>query len=174
MRFILILFASSILIIAIVATQIKQNDLIEETKVETRTQNVAKDTLVLNTDEENVNISDSTINIYPTVSPTLAPTEEQKNDISFLDNFIYPNSVSVSRDSENIFITSSDSHEEIAEWYKNVINLQNMSARSFVTTNTNGKIINKLAGAGNDKSVEIQITKDEDINNVEIIVTVGL
>ena len=36
----------------------------------------------------------------------------------------------------------------------------NMKAKSFVTTNTNGNILNKLVGAGNGLKVKIQIEKD--------------
>jgi len=56
---------------------------------------------------------------------------------------------------------SSDNPTSITNWYKDRIVAQGMTTTAFVQTNTNGQVLNKLAGANNLHKVAVEISKSE-------------
>ncbi|HZJ18716.1 MAG TPA: hypothetical protein VFD45_03825 [Patescibacteria group bacterium] len=46
-----------------------------------------------------------------------------------------------------------------------------MNAVSFVSTNTNGNVLNKLSGVGTGQNVTIEITKSDNDQQVRISIT---
>lgn len=105
-----------------------------------------------------------TSTIKPTTTPTSSPTSAQSSLISF----VYPGSKSLGGDS----YSSSDDPEVITNWYKEKINSQGYSSKSFVTTKTNDKVLNKLSAAKNNKNILIEISREN--KNSESIITILL
>lgn len=81
----------------------------------------------------------------------------------------YPNSVQISQNESTIY-ESSDDADKITNWYKDKIKSMNMRVKSFVTTKTNGNILNKLVGADGKKEIKVEITKKDDDQKVTITV----
>lgn len=131
----------------------------------------------------------STINASPkaTSSPTASPTQNPSPKTSPRDNnllfessegkssprpnndsgFIYPNSKQISVGKE-IVLESNDDPKVITEWYKEKIRQEKMNAKSFVQTNTNGKVLNKLVGSNGQREISVEITKENDKSEVTI------
>lgn len=65
---------------------------------------------------------------------------------------------------------SSDSPQVITDWYKNKIKTLNLNATSFVQTNTNNNVLNKLVAANGSTKVAIEITKDASSSQTSISV----
>lgn len=95
---------------------------------------------------------------------TKKPTSGQS-----IDKFLYPGSVVVKSEASSLFLRSLDDSEKITDWYKSKIKSEDLSATSFVNTNTNGKVLNKLVADGV-YHVEVEVSKDRD-SQVEITVT---
>lgn len=98
--------------------------------------------------------------VIPSPNPTSSnnPTPIPNTNTSS-NAFIYPNSIQISSSGEVVTLESSDSPSVITDWYKNKIKEQGMKTTSFVTTSTNGNVLNKLAGASSTQNVQITITK---------------
>lgn len=105
-----------------------------------------------------------TIIVKPTSIPTNPPTINQNSD----ESFVYPGSRSMGGNS----YTSSDDPDKITNWYKEKINSQGYSSKSFVTTKTNEKVLNKLSAAKNNKNILIEISRAN--QNSESVITILL
>jgi hypothetical protein len=68
--------------------------------------------------------------------------------------------------------TSSDEPDKITEWYKLKINSDGFNVKSFIKTNSNNKILNKLSGAKNNQNISIEITREPNTNVVNITVSI--
>ncbi len=101
---------------------------------------------------------------------TLEPTKTTSSSAIDSQTFIYPGAKVIST-SGKVTLESTDSPNTITDWYKNKIKEQGMNTTSFVTTSTNGKILNKLAGANTNKNVEIEITKESNESTVHITIS---
>lgn len=99
-------------------------------------------------------------------SPTPNPTTNNSNS-----DWRYPNSTVVSGSGNNITLTSSADPSAITDWYKQKIQSLGMNTRSFVTTNSNNNVLNKLAAAGNSGSINIEIKRNSGESNTTIIVS---
>lgn len=99
---------------------------------------------------------------------TPAPTLKQNQTSLDFQTFIYPGSQKIN---ETMY-EHSDNPEVITDWYKNKIRESNMSSKSFVQTNTNGNILNKLAGSDGKTSIQVQIEK-RGSSNTKIFLTVS-
>src|SRR4030042_3716946 len=59
----------------------------------------------------------------------------------------------------SLIIKSTDDTKTITNWYKEKIKSEGMNINTFVETNTNNNILNKLVGATGQKELRIEITK---------------
>ena len=105
----------------------------------------------------------------PTSTPT--PTNKPNPQPQTVTDFQYPNSNVVSINGNTTIFESTDDPKKITNWYKDKIKSMGMNATSFVQTNTNGNILNKLVGANGNRKVEIEITKQNNQPTVKISVT---
>lgn len=104
------------------------------------------------------------VTVVPTVNltPTSTPTP--------LNSFKYPNSTQISNGVE-LILQSFDNPQTITDWYKNIITGNGLKTTSFIQTNTNGEILNKLVGANNNSEVRVEISKQANQAVVTIKVT---
>ncbi len=86
-----------------------------------------------------------------------------------LASFQYPGSQTVETSTTMLVLYSNDSPSAITDWYQGQIESRGMNTKSFVKTNSNGSILNKLAGAGNG-AVAIEISAQEGSSPTKIIV----
>lgn len=103
----------------------------------------------------------------PVNSPTPSIFTSPKNEIS---DFVYPNSKINSQNNDSLNLESSDSPQTITDWYKNKIQGLGMSAKSFIQTNTNGNVLNKLVASNGRQETSVEITKSSGQNSVIISV----
>ena len=120
------------------------------------------------------NSADAIPTSAPSQSPTLIPSTStpvpsaQKN----ISAFVYPGSIILNQSEDKMTLQSTDDPQAITNWYKEKLISLNMKAKSFVTTNTNGNILNKLVGAGNGLKVKIQIEKDNTSSTTAINISI--
>lgn len=112
--------------------------------------------------EEKLQI-DKEVIITPT--PTHEPTKPKT-----IPRLIYPNARITTESEHGYSLESTDSAEQITDWYKSYIQNNQMNTTSFVTTNTNANVLNKLAGAGNGKEITVEISRqaNEAITKIRI------
>lgn len=101
------------------------------------------------------------------ISHTPSPTTHSTNPNPSL-SVVYPGSQVISESSEEVVLESTDDTTQITNWYKDLIKSNDMNAVSFVTTNTNGNYLNKLAGADSTKKIEVEIERKEGQNVTKI------
>ena len=97
--------------------------------------------------------------------PKVIPKEVNNN------KYIYTNGTVVINTTSNIKIESEASPDDITLFYKNLFKKNNSKVKSFVTTKTNGNILNKLVGIIDGKTITIEIKKDSDSKTVYITLT---
>lgn len=83
----------------------------------------------------------------------------------------YPNAIQTSSSGNTLSLESQDDPDAITQWYKEKIQSLGMNSKSFVTTKTNGNILNKLVGANGTREVQVEITKQNDESTVHITIT---
>lgn len=93
--------------------------------------------------------------------PQNNPTPTTKPEGNNNNGFIYPGATLKSNSSGNLILESNDSPDTITDWYKNEIKNQGVNVTSFVTTKTNGNVLNKLAGANGEKEINVEIERKE-------------
>lgn len=98
---------------------------------------------------------------------TSTPTPSSGINIS---NFIYPGSAILNRSRDELTLQNTDDPQVITNWYKEKIINTGMNTRSFVQTNTNGNILNKLAGAKSGFKIIVEISKKSSEEKVKISV----
>lgn len=109
--------------------------------------------------------------VIPTVLPTSIPTPPPVK--TNINSFIYPNSVKISIDASSVILQSSDNPQIITNWYKEKITSMGMNAKSFVQTNTNGNVLNKLVAANSDLKVSVTISRKNNQSSAEITVSIN-
>jgi len=108
----------------------------------------------------------------PSTSVTIIQEDNSQSTSSFsLESFKYPNASIVSDSSDSIMMKTPENAQTVTTWYKSRINSFGMNVTSFVTTNTNDTILNKLAGAGSEGEVSVAISKSPTDNEVTIEVS---
>lgn len=104
----------------------------------------------------------------PTTTPTpTAPSQNTTNN----SNWVYPGATINNQGSGSLSLSSTDNPTTITNWYKDKIKSSGGSTTSFVTTNTNDNVLNKLAGAGGSTNVQVEIKKDSGSASTTINVT---
>lgn len=99
----------------------------------------------------------------PQPSPTTStPTVNNSAPIQ------YPGSIRV----DNNVYTSTDDPDTITGWYKERIKAMNMNVKNFVSTKTNGNVLNKLEGVSGKSSIKVEITKSSDNSIVKIVIEI--
>lgn len=86
-----------------------------------------------------------------------------------ISSFQYPGSTVQESSGNRMVMESGDSAERVTTWYQDKIQGMGMSAKSFVKTNSNGSILNKLAAGGNG-SVSVEISAQEGAHLTKIVV----
>lgn len=104
------------------------------------------------------------------LSPTLTSASSSQKNIR---SFIYPGSTILNQSGDEITLQSTDDPQAITNWYKEKITSMGMNTKSFVQTNTNGNVLNKLAGSDGEHKVEIKISKKNNESAVEISVSIN-
>lgn len=106
----------------------------------------------------------------PTEKPTHTPVPTNFSIDSSLSAFHYPGAAVLSSSSTYLELTNSDSSEKITNWYKDKITKLGMNTKSFVTTSTNGTIVNKLVAADGSTEIRVDITKSsgENITTIKV------
>jgi hypothetical protein len=97
--------------------------------------------------------------IKPTTAPTVAATSDINSDSSNIDRFIYPGATINSKSQTTASLTSSADPGAITSWYKDKLSSLGFNATSFVTTNSNNNVLNKLVVAKNSQEVRVDIKK---------------
>ncbi len=111
----------------------------------------------------------------PTSTPTLpvstttplTPKPQETN----INEYTYPGSVIISANGPTMKLTSSDDPDMITQWYKEKIKNAGMNVSNFVTTKTNGNVLNKLSAADGMVEIRVEIIKQASESKVEISVT---
>lgn len=91
--------------------------------------------------------------------------------ISNSSELVYPGATD--SNSDGATFESFDDVSLITDWYKDKIQSLNMSTTSFIQTNTNGNILNRMIGSDGKKEIEIEISKRRDQEEVQIILNVN-
>ncbi len=112
----------------------------------------------------------------PTPTPTLIPTSTRSTSAPTpssqrnMSSFVYPGSIILNQSEKEMTLQSLDDPTSITNWYKEKIVSLNMNAKSFVATNTNGNVLNKLVGAKSGFKVSVEVSKKSNESVVEISV----
>ena len=108
------------------------------------------------------------ISIPTSIPSTSTPIPSSQINMS---SFVYPGSIILNQSGDEMTLQSTDDPQAITNWYKEKITGMGMNAKSFVQTNTNGNVLNKLIGAKAGFKVKIQIEKNSSSNITEIKVS---
>lgn len=124
------------------------------------------------------------IGVSPTVTQVLSnpttvfqqiitsPVQPSQQNVD-IGNFIYLNSSVLSNNTTSVTLDSTDSPQSITDWYKNKISQTGMNTTSFITTNTNDNVSNKLIATGKSKQIQVEINKSSADSHVKISVTIS-
>lgn len=101
----------------------------------------------------------------PTVTPTPTATTDRvlnqtngSSSAKTISDYIYPGARVVSQADNQMVLSSQDDVNKITDWYKQ--NLEGMNNKSYVNTNTNGEVLNKLlANQTGNYQVSVEISK---------------
>ena len=99
----------------------------------------------------------------PKSSPSSTPAS---NSQPAAGDWIYPNSTQLEANKWR----SSDDPQVITNWYKSKIEALGMNAKSFVQTNTNGQVLNKLVAANGNSKISVEISKSSADSQTSILV----
>ena len=111
---------------------------------------------------KNIESNNTTIRAMPYISPS------EPNEI--ISNLYYPGASVIGKTDGKIILESSDDPKKITDWYKQKIAVE-MNVKSFVTTTTNGEVLNKLLGADGNKEIRVEITKKSNEQKVIVMVS---
>lgn len=106
------------------------------------------------------------------IKNTPTPTQEVKQVQGISDTWFYPGAQQIGVSGATIILQSYDDITQITNWYKDKIKASGMNAISFVTTKTNGDVLNKLSGAGAGQDVTVEITKSNSDQQIKISITI--
>ena len=112
---------------------------------------------------------------YPTFSEqveTEVLSESDEMDVTGEDDTsaITPTETITNQTNSTLSLESTDSPEDITDWYKNTINTIGMNVTSFVVTSTNDVVLNKLSAANSEMKIEVTIKNEStSITTIEVI-----
>jgi hypothetical protein len=114
-----------------------------------------------------------TITLEPSETKVPSITPIQQNDSA--KSVIYPNAIHIIETGNTISFQTTDDTDTVSNWYKNLIISFHMNTQTFIKTNTNGNILNKLVGVnGNEKQLRVEISKGSTMSVTSVIVTFNL
>lgn len=108
-----------------------------------------------------------TPSLQPTQTPSKSPTAQTFN----LEGFKYPSSKQISCLENYCLLESGDNPDLITSWYEEKIRSYGFKSKSFVKTNSNGNVLNKLVGAMSHKEVRVEVEKSAGVPKVSIKVS---
>ena len=98
------------------------------------------------------------------------PSDKNISSSNTLNTFLYPNANITNQTNSTLSLESTDSPEDITDWYKNTINTIGMNVTSFVVTSTNDVVLNKLSAANSEMKIEVTIKNEStSITTIEVI-----
>lgn len=97
----------------------------------------------------------------------------QQFDNLVIGKFIYPDSTVVHEDESNLQLASGEESDTITDWYKSKIELSNMNVKTFVKTNANNKVLNKLVATNGNFQIDIEINRETQGDAVKIEVNLS-
>lgn len=110
-------------------------------------------------------LNENTVLPSPTVQ--IDPTSMQKIDTS-IASFLYPQSTILTQDATTFSLVSTDGANQITDWYKHTISANSMNTTSFITSQTNDTVSNKLVASKAGEDISIEIQKDSGSSQVRI------
>lgn len=158
MQFVLPIIAIIILGVA----EISMNTTPSKTPTPTPKEEIEKEQGTTSTTTSQVQ-TDSSVKIIVTVAPTAEPEQTTAPT-----NYLYPGAKVVSQSTDEIQLETTDSPQQVTDWYKNYIQENEMNTTSFVTTNTNSNVLNRLVGTGNAKKIDVEIKKTDGEESTKI------
>lgn len=87
-----------------------------------------------------------------------------------IEEYAYPNASNLESSDDSLKFNTSDSAQEVTDWYKNKINSLNFNAKSFTQTSSNGVTLNKITAARPGENIDVTIKKDQTTSNVQVTV----
>ena len=103
-------------------------------------------------------------------NPTPIVTENQNSSQADINFYKYPNSQTEESGGNRLVLNSSDDPNKITEWYIEKLKSQNLSVNSFVKTNTNKNVLNKLISSNGATKISIAISKKNSENTTRIVI----
>lgn len=133
-----------------------------QVSVKALSENSPQSTVVPNTPAPTNTIQPTETQV-PTKTPTqiISPTSKATDS----SGWEYPGAIKVG----NNTYQTSDSPEKVTDWYKNKIRAMNFNLNTFITTNANDQVKNRLTGSGNGSKIDIQINKLSSSSSCEIV-----
>jgi len=113
-------------------------------------------------------VSPQTTQLAPTPTPIPSIAITQLKDIPTSSKLHYPNSTKVESKDNVTTWESTDNPVLITDWYKEKIKTMGATSTSFVSTNTNGNVLNKLIGNTGSEEIRVEITKKSSESKVVI------
>lgn len=159
----------ALLIVIAGAVYIRQLPKSEVQKLQKDTNQIAEQDVEL--DQEELELPQPTRTEIPTPIPTKKPSASSDTNQSPTE-IQYPNAVQIRTEGNTTVYESQDDPDAITDWYKEKIKELGMSATSFVTTKTNGNVLNELVGANGKREIRVEITKSADQSTTEIKLTI--
>lgn len=157
-----------ILLIIIILASLAQGNILDRNKIKVIKNNIPTPTLIPS--------KTPTITILPTGTvykknsiPT--PTQGSANSGQNINDYRYPNSSVKEEGESKLSLESTDDSNTITNWYKGKITSLGMNTKSFVQTNTNGNILNKLVAAKSGFKISVEVSKKSNEEKVEISVS---
>lgn len=116
---------------------------------------------------------------HETISSSTEPsphseTESTGNSVSGglkqinIEEYIYPGSKVKNTNSNSIELISEANPDEVVEWYRNKLDVEDRAVQSLVTTKTNGKVLNLLSASMKDNTLDIVISSVDNTTGSEI------
>lgn len=114
--------------------------------------------------------------IETTSEPTQSPiplnsySENVTNDE--LEAFIYPNATRQSVSQSTVILQSTDDISTITDWYEDKIKDMGLQTKTFVRTNSNGTVLNRLVGSRSSYELSVELRKNADSPQSTITLTI--
>lgn len=117
----------------------------------------------------------------PMLSPTFTPTSipvstatpsATPTATSSISEWIYTGQMSEKSVTESaLSFTTTDAPKVVTAWYKEKTMALGYSSNSFIQTESNAKVLNKISGSKEIGSVAVEISKDSDVSPTHVTIT---
>jgi len=165
MNFLIVGISLVIVLISTFTVQMKKS-------VDGAESSLTAEVLSVTTEPVSIEVSLPTPQPKPSSVPTSIPASvsEKPGKVS---EFLYPGSTVILQEEKKLNLKSDDSVDTITGWYEAKTRSGNYGAISFVKTNTNSNILNRLSGEREGGKVEVLIKKEDSTAEVLIEVIVS-